>query len=47
MAKEEEQKDKEFEETMKTAVLVTAILAIAIGLFITVMVSVAKAMSYV
>ena len=41
------QKDKEFEETMKTAVLVTAILAIAIGLFITVMVSVAKAMSYV
>jgi hypothetical protein len=41
------QKDKEFEETMKTVVLVTAILIIAIGLFITVMVSVAKAMSYV
>jgi hypothetical protein len=38
------QKDREFEETMKTVVLVTAILAIAIGLFITVMVSVAKAM---
>ena len=41
------QKAKEFEETMKTVVLVTAILAIAIGLFITVMISVAKAMSYV
>ena len=41
------QKDREFEETMKTVVLVTAILAIAIGLFITVMVSVAKAMRYV
>ena len=41
------QKAKEFEETMKTVVLVTAILAIAIGLLITVMVSVAKAMSYV
>ena len=41
------QKDKEFEETMKTVVLVSAILIIAIGLFITVMVSVAKAMSYV
>ncbi len=41
------QKDKEFEETMKTVVLVSAILMIAIGLFITVMVSVAKAMSYV
>jgi hypothetical protein len=41
------QKAKEFEETMKTIGLVTAILAITIGLFITVMVSVAKAMSYV
>ena len=41
------QKAKEFEETMKTVGLVTAILAIAIGLLITVMVSVAKAMSYV
>ena len=41
------QKAKEFEETMKTVVLIAAILAIAIGLFITVMVSVAKAMSYV
>ena len=41
------QEAKEFEETMKTVVLVTAILAIAIGLFITVMISVAKAMSYV
>jgi len=41
------QKAKEFEDTMKTVGLVTAILAIAIGLFITVMVSVAKAMSYV
>lgn len=38
------QENKEFEETMKTVVLVTAILAIAIGLFITVMISVAKAM---
>lgn len=38
------QEAKEFEETMKTVVLVTAILAIAIGLFITVMISVAKAM---
>lgn len=38
------QKAKEFEETMKTVVLVTTILAIAIGLFITVMISVAKAM---
>ena len=41
------QKAKEFEDTMKTVGLVTAILAIAIGLFITVMISVAKAMSYV
>lgn len=41
------QKAKEFEDTMKTVGLVTAILAIVIGLFITVMVSVAKAMSYV
>jgi hypothetical protein len=41
------QKAKEFEETMKTIGLVSVILAIIIGLFITVMVSVAKAMSYV
>ena len=41
------QKAKEFEDTMKTVGLVTAILAVAIGLLITVMVSVAKAMSYV
>ena len=41
------QKAKEFEETMKTVGLVTAILAVAIGLLITVMVSVAKAISYV
>ena len=40
-------KSKEFEETMKTVGLVTAILAVALGLLITVMVSVAKAMSYV
>jgi len=40
-------KAKEFEETMKTVGLVTAILVIAIGLFITVMVSVAKAANYV
>ena len=40
-------KAKEFEETMKTIGIVTAILAVAIGLLITVMVSVAKAMSYV
>lgn len=38
------QENKEFEETMKTVVLITAILAIAVGLFITVMISVAKAM---
>lgn len=37
-------KAKEFEDTMKTVGLVTAILAVAIGLLITVMVSVAKAM---
>lgn len=41
------QKAKEFEDTMKTVGLVTAILAVTIGLLITVMVSVAKAMSYV
>ena len=41
------QKAKEFEETMKTIGLVAVILAITIGLVITVMVSVAKAMSYV
>jgi ElaB/YqjD/DUF883 family membrane-anchored ribosome-binding protein len=40
-------KSKEFEDTMKTVGIVTAILAVAIGLLITVMVSVAKAMSYV
>jgi len=38
------QENKEFEETMKTVMLITAILAIGIGLFITVMISVAKAM---
>jgi uncharacterized membrane protein len=37
-------KAKEFEDTMKTVGLVTAILAVAIGLLITVMVSVAKAL---
>ena len=37
-------KAKEFEDTMKTVGLVTAILAVAVGLLITVMVSVAKAM---
>jgi hypothetical protein len=36
-------KAKEFEDTMKTVGLVTAILAVAVGLLITVMVSVAKA----
>ena len=40
-------KAKEFEETMKTVGIVTAILAVAVGLLITVMVSVAKAISYV
>ena len=40
-------KAKEFEDTMKTIGLVTAILAVAIGLLITVMVSVARAISYV
>lgn len=40
-------KAKEFEDTMKTVGIVTAILAVALGLLITVMVSVAKAMSYV
>jgi hypothetical protein len=40
-------KAKEFEETMKTVSIVTAILAVAVGLLITVMVSVAKAISYV
>ena len=40
-------KAKEFEDTMKTVGLVTAILAVAVGLLITVMVSVAKAISYV
>lgn len=40
-------KAKEFEDTMKTVGIVTAILAVAVGLLITVMVSVAKAMSYV
>jgi hypothetical protein len=37
-------KAKEFEDTMKTVGLVTAILAVALGLLITVMVSVAKAL---
>lgn len=40
-------KAKEFEDTMKTVGLVTAILSVAVGLLITVMVSVAKAISYV
>ena len=40
-------KAQEFEDTMKTIGLVTVILAIAVGLFITVMVSVAKAANYV
>jgi hypothetical protein len=40
-------KAKEFEETMKTVGIVTAILAVAVGFLITVMVSVAKAISYV
>lgn len=40
-------KAKEFEDTMKTIGIVTAILAVAIGLLITVMVSVAKAANYV
>ena len=40
-------KAKEFEDTMKTVGLVTAILAVAVGLLITVMVSVAKAANYV
>jgi hypothetical protein len=40
-------KAQEFEETVKTIGLVTVILAIAVGLFITVMVSVAKAANYV
>ena len=40
-------KAKEFEETIKTVGIVTAILAVVVGLFITVMVSVAKAISYV
>jgi len=41
------QKARELEETFKTIGLVTAILAVAVGLLITVMVSVARAMSYV
>ena len=41
------QKARELEETFKTIGIVTAILAVALGLLITVMVSVAKAMSYV
>lgn len=40
-------KAKEFEDTMKTVSIVTAILVVAVGLLITVMVSVVKAMSYV
>lgn len=40
-------KAKEFEDTMKTVGIVTAILAVAVGLLITVMVSVAKAANYV
>ena len=41
------QKAKEFEDTMKTVGLVTAILAVAVGLLITAMVSIAKAANYV
>ena len=37
------QKDREFEEMMKQAVLVGAIILIAVGLFVFLMVSVAKA----
>lgn len=40
-------KAKEFEDTMKTVGIVTAILAVAVGLLITVMVSVARAANYV
>jgi ElaB/YqjD/DUF883 family membrane-anchored ribosome-binding protein len=41
------QKAQEFEETMKTIGITVAILAVAIGLFITAMVSIAKAANYV
>jgi hypothetical protein len=41
------QKAKEFEETMKTIGITVAILAVAVGLFITAMVSIAKAVNYV
>jgi len=41
------QKAQEFEETMKTIGITVAILAVAVGLFITAMVSIAKAANYV
>ena len=41
------QKAQEFEETMKTIGITVAILAVSIGLFITAMVSIAKAANYV
>jgi len=41
------QKAQEFEETMKTIGITVTILAVAIGLFITAMVSIAKAANYV
>jgi len=41
------QKAKEFEETMKTIGITVAILAVAVGLLITAMVSIAKAANYV
>ncbi len=40
-------KAREFEETIKTIAITCAILAVVIGLFITIMVSVAKAANYV
>ena len=41
------QKSKEFEETMKTIGITVTILAVAVGLLITAMVSIAKAANYV
>ena len=41
------QKAQEFEETMKTIGITVVIIAVAIGLFITAMVSIAKAANYV
>ena len=45
--REATQKAKEFEETMKTIGITVAILAVAVGLLITAMVSIAKAANYV